>query len=75
MGIRLGEATVDGVVVAGAEVVLAGFGVVVLAAVAEGIGIVDILDLFVAEGIVGVVFGDCAGWIGQVYYISATSLC
>ena len=70
MGIRLGEAAVDGVVVAGAEVVLSGFGIVVLAAVAEGVGVVDILDLFVAEGIVGVGFGDCAGSIGQVDHIA-----
>ena len=58
------------IVVSGSQIVFSGLSVVVLAAVAEGVGVVDVLDLFVAKGIVGVGFGDCAGWIGQVYDIA-----
>ena len=70
MGVRLGEAAVDGVVVAGAEVVLAGLGVVVLAAVAEGVTVIDIRDFLVAEGIIGVgIGGDTFGVVNLMPFM------
>ena len=39
MGIGLGKPADGGIVVPGAEVIGSGFGVVILAAVAEGVGI------------------------------------
>lgn len=52
MGVGLGEAADDGVVVPGAEVVGPGLPVQVLPAIAEGVGIGGALGLLVAEGVV-----------------------
>ena len=70
MGVWLGEAAVDGVVVAGAEVVLAGFGVIVLAAVAEGVGVCRIRVLFNTKSTVVVGLCNCTGSIGQIDHVA-----
>lgn len=57
MGVGLGEAADDGIVVPGAEVVGPGLPVQILSAVAEGVGIGGILGLLVAEGVVVTAIG------------------
>ena len=70
MGVLLGEAADGWVVVAGAEVVAAGFKVQVFAAVAEGVGVQGVGVLFVAKGVVVVFLIDGAIGICGCHHVA-----
>ncbi len=70
MGVLLREAADGRIIVAGAEVIASSFGIQVLAAVAEGVGVQRGGVLFVAEGIIVVGVADCAVGISGGDYVA-----
>ncbi len=70
VGVRLGEAAYGWVVVPGAEVIGAGFGIQILSAVTEGIAVQRVRVLFIAEGVVVVGVADGTVGIAGCDYIA-----
>ena len=70
VGIFLREASNQRVIVPGTEVIETGFGVKILAAIAEGIDVLLIRATLVAKGIVIIVSGQFAVGIGQLHHVA-----
>lgn len=65
VGILLCKAAYGGIIVSGSQIIEACGGIIVFSAVAEGVGIILVRVLLVAEGIIFVGLGDCTVAIGD----------